>query len=405
MYVETENLIHSNQSGFRKGHGTQSALLKIYDDISKNLDKKEVTYMILLDFSKAFDTVSHSILLQKLEHNFDFDRPAVNLFKSYLENRYQCVFLNGIYSEFKPISSGVPQGSILSPLLFSLYINELPNVIKYCNIHLFADDVQIYLSAKEDQVQSLQDRLTTDLSRISEWAKVNLLALNTQKSILLPIYRLRGRYFSPQLFLDGQSLVLSSSARNLGLIFDTKFEWKDHILHICAKIYGILKTIKPVASDLPVFVKLMLVKALVLPLISYCDVIYCSATQDTLNNLRVAINSCIRFIYSLSPFEHITPYHKLFLGCTFENFFKYKINILMHKVYNLNIPLYISEKFDRSNSRRRQDFIIPRANTSHYARSTIVVGPKCWNSLPISLKSIRSESLFRRKCLEHNNSQ
>ena len=399
-HVEQKKLLNSNQSGFRKGHSTQTALLKISDDIAKCLDNREVSYLALLDFSKAFDTINHSRLLEKLSSNFFFDLFAIKLIKSYLEDRYQCVSLNGIYSDMKIVGSGVPQGSILSPILFAMYINDLTEVIEHSTHHMYADDVQLYISGKANDSESLENMLISDLKSVSDWAENNSLALNTTKTILLPIYRLRGSFFSPQLTLNDQILTISTSARNLGLIFDNRLDWKCHITSICSKIYATLRTLRQIATDLPSTAKLKLVKTLILPLLTYCDTVYSSATNESLDSIRLAINACIRFIYSLTYRDHVSPFYLSFLGSSFDDFFKHRYAILMHRIYNLNMFI---EKFCRSSSNRTLNFNVPRAKTTHYNRSIVVRGPVLWNKLPTEIKCLRSEDQFRQRCQEFIN--
>lgn len=136
FYINENNLLSPHQSGYRPKHSTKTVILKVIDDIGIMLDKGKSAILMLLDFSKAFDTISHGNLCRKLQHNFGFSCDAVIL-KSYLSNRFQAVHVNNEYSELTSFSSGVPQGSILGPILFSLYVNDLPNVLKYCKIDFF----------------------------------------------------------------------------------------------------------------------------------------------------------------------------------------------------------------------------------------------------------------------------
>ena len=214
---------------------------------------------------------------------------------------------------------------------------------------------------------------------------------------------MRESFVLPDFSFAGESIVYAESARNLGLVFDRRLEWKEHVISVCSRIYSTLRKLKLVASFMPVGCKLLLTKALVLPLITYCDVVYCAASVTTLGLLRRAVNACIRFVYSLSYRDHVSQYYSAFLGCHFNQFFRYRVAVFMHKVFYGRLPGYLLDRFRRSTLPRRLGFLASRARTAHYDRSTIVRGPRIWNSLPHRLRSLRSEVVFRKMFLEFVN--
>jgi hypothetical protein len=177
-YITSSCLISSFQSGLRKHFSTTSALIEVIDNVSTNIDNKEVSLLVLLDFSKAFDCVSHFLLLNKLKNKFKFSSSSLNFIINYLSDRFQMVELESCRSNWKPVKSGVPQGGVLSTLLFVMYVNDIESCLNPNKFHLYADDVQlITFSSRDCQNQSIND-MNNALSRVSTWAHENELTLN-----------------------------------------------------------------------------------------------------------------------------------------------------------------------------------------------------------------------------------
>lgn len=190
-YIDTNGLNYKYQSGYRKHHLTTTALLNISDDICVNMNNNKSTVLVLLEFSKAFDSIGHTQLLHKLREKFEFSTSACSLIKSYLMDRYQCVTIGKETSTFIPIKSGVPQGSVLGPLLFCLYISDINSFFDHSSTHNYADEVQIYRSCSLDEksVQSFIGKINSDLARVILWASENSLNINVSKSKSIVIYK------------------------------------------------------------------------------------------------------------------------------------------------------------------------------------------------------------------------
>ena len=178
-YLEMLNILNNKQFGFRKLHSSYMALMALMDNLINSLEKGEYVAGIFLDYSKAFDTVDHDIMLRKLCH-YGIRGSALNWFSSYLSDRKQLVTYNDITSSTKVISCGVPQGSILGPLLFLIHINDLCNICKLTTPILFADDTNLFSSGTD--VDIMECIINEELTHISEWLKVNKLSLNTNKT-------------------------------------------------------------------------------------------------------------------------------------------------------------------------------------------------------------------------------
>ena len=172
MFLESNNILYNQQFGFRKNNSTTYALIQITERIKGSIDNGKFGCGLFIDLRKAFDTVNHEILLLKLEH-YGIRGILLDWFKSYLSNRKQYAYINGISSSFKDISCGVPQGSVLGPLLFLLYINDLPNISKILNFYLFADDTNIYY--ENENLAQMEKIINLELKKLSMWLKINRL--------------------------------------------------------------------------------------------------------------------------------------------------------------------------------------------------------------------------------------
>jgi hypothetical protein len=284
-FCNERNLLDRYQSGFRRGHSTTTALLKITDDIAINMDKNLISILVLLDFSKAFDTVNFKLLCQKLRNLFRFSESAIQLIKSYLTDRSQCVFADGALSSFLPVTQGVPQGSILGPLLFSLFINDISSCIKFSNYHIYADDVQIYLSGSKESIASVINQINSDLVSISHWSTKNGLCLNCQKTQVMAIHRNQTSVLPPVMVND-TIIPYSPKVKNLGVIINCNLTWNDQITSIVRSVNGALSRLWCTAHFTPVETRRRLVVALLLPKFQYCDILYSQSSMGNRDRLN-----------------------------------------------------------------------------------------------------------------------
>ena len=230
VHLDSGCLLSSFQSGFRALHSTTTALLKVTHDIRRNFERDFLSILVLLDFSKAFDTVNCDILCYKLKTFFKFSTAAVLLINSYLTDRRQMVVINNNYSQNVPVLLGVPQGSVLGPLLFSMFINDFPNILSGSSCHMFADDVQIYRSCSMTDIGSCVSLMNEELARVSSWALENGLELNGDKSRVMVVYRKFVDTTSfPRLAINSVDIPYSVSMKNLGIIMNPTLTWGDDV--------------------------------------------------------------------------------------------------------------------------------------------------------------------------------
>ncbi|XP_075150912.1 uncharacterized protein LOC142225021 [Haematobia irritans] len=243
-YVTANNLLTSRQSGFRPNHSCITALTDVVETIRAGLDNNEIGFLILLDHSKAFDSVCHTILTEKLRRNVGLTETATHLLISYLSQRSQYTTDGTNNSLLLPLPRGVPQGSILGPLLYSIYSNDLPDQIKHNHIQMYADDVQLYSSCKLNSIATCVSNLNADLQRILNWASKNCLILNPNKSKAILI---RNRNVdigdNVNIYLGSTQIEIVDKAKNLGVIFNKNLTWSDHISSTCGKVYSMLRNL------------------------------------------------------------------------------------------------------------------------------------------------------------------
>ena len=266
-FLDKYKILFSYQFGFRKHHSTYMALMTLIDNFINCLDNGGYVIGIFLDFSKAFDTVDHRILLQTLS-SYGIPGSALNWFQSYLTNRFQFVTSNGVSSEKKEVKCGVPQGSILGPLLFLIYINDLADVCKCSLPILFADDTNLFHHGSD--LAAIECAFNKELTAISKWLLSKQVILKYQKDTLYNIYRKKSSHHL-DLRIDKQNIGVTQTSKFLGVYIDDKLNWKAHISYVAGKIargIGVLgKAHKYLHNDCMI----NLYNAIISPYIMYCN--------------------------------------------------------------------------------------------------------------------------------------
>lgn len=395
LALDNRTNIFSNQSGFRANHSTSTAILGVTERIRENMNNKLLSLLLLLDFSKAFNKINISILCKKLKEQFHFSSSACNLIYSYMSDRLQCVGIDGKFSDFLPTFSGVPQGSILGPLLFLLYINDLPTVVTNSQVFIFADDVQLLLGVDIAMADSGVALLREDFASVLEWTRVNKLVLNTSKTQALPIYNRPMGSNLPHIVHNGVQIQFVTAVKSLGVWITHSLSWDKHISHICRKVFLILKNLYSLKHFLPVDTRIKLVKALILPHFIYCCEIFNGCSVASKHRLRVCFNSAVRFIFSVQSRDHISHLVPRVIGTNLDTYLNYRSLVLLFKVIQNQGPSYLYEKITFGRSARTRTIIIPQFTSRVMDQSFIVRAARLWNNLPMPIKTCQSIKKFK----------
>ena len=343
-HLATFEILPDTQSGFRPNHGCATALLGVTDDILTAVDNNQLTAVVLLDYSKAFDRINHRLLLAIL-HYYGFSENALAMMHSYISDRRQQVKLEGAFSSSVNVSSGVPQGSILGPLLFIIYTSNFNSYVKFCKSHCYADDYQLYLSFSHTDLVDACTKINADLETLLLASKNHSLTINPLKSTVLFFgKKLQRNQNLPDLriLINDEPLNIVNSARNLGLHIDYLLRYNQHINNCIRKAYANLKQLFGSRSLLNQRTKAILCDSLVLSHFNFADVVYhsCLTKSDALRIQRVQ-NSCARYIFGIRKYQSISHKIKELKWFTMEERRILHSCCLFHKVIKTGIPKYL----------------------------------------------------------------
>lgn len=403
-FLRDNSLLSMVQSGFRPKLGCVSALIKVSDDIRSQQDDDYITFLLLLDHTKAFDTVDHSILLFKLDRMFNFSPTAVKLMSSYLHGRCQSVYSGDTISSILYLSRGVPQGSILGPLLYTLYANDLPDQLHFCNVHMYADDVQLYTSTRIRDVKSCMDNINSDLSSLVKWATANGLCINPSKSKYLIIHKRRQNPLVDQslsLRLGDSTIKLVESAKNLGIVFDKFLNWTDHVNITTGRVYGMLRNLWLTQYFTPLNIRMLLAKTYLVPTLIYGCELFAFCNSDSKRKLNVTYNNIARYVFGLKRFDRVSDYSKKIFGLSFDNLLICRSLIFLHKIIYTCTPSYLYDKLSFMRSNRGKRLVQIRHN-SHLSEQHFFVNTiRIWNQLPVPIQTTSNARQFKTLVFNH----
>lgn len=416
-FAELHDLLPATQSGFRRGHGTATALQCVVDDVLASADKGLVTAVALLDFSKAFDSLSINLLLAKLSY-MHFSPKVVEWFRSYLTDRTQVTKCTKDGEEIisKPLTMlrGVPQGSVLGPLLFTLYTSDMLKNVKTSQAHMYADDTQVYHSFPPRRVNHGIACLSNELALVADWSRSHSLQLNPTKSK----YMLMGQRVqittaktcqNTRLTIGGDEIPQFENSKNLGVQMDTNLRFADHINKQSRYCYARLKALYKVREYLTIDVRKLVVEALILSIINYADTAYgpCLHKRERGKVQRIQ-NACMRFVYKIRPRTRITPYLNQHKILNMEHRRKLHLATQMYNIIQSKRPAYLYNKLQWSGAthahgtRARNCLLMtPAHRSAAFEGSFRFAATACWNDVPQHIQRATTAPSFKRLLTHH----
>ena len=413
--MDSHDLGNTFQSAYKLGHSTETALLCIKNEIHLSLSKGMPTALVLLDLSAAFDTIDHDTLLSCLSSRFGFAGSALKWFRSYLQDRFQSVKIGSSLSNLFKLKFGVPQGSVLGPLLFSLYTTPLGQVIrKYTGVHYHfnADDTQLFIHLSPDDSLKSFDRLKSCLNDIQVWMSENKLKLNPDKTEFIVFSaKDRHKWLSDSFPVNilGNCLSPADVVRNLGVLFDAKFCFTNHVNSVIKSCFISLRDLHRIRRFLSVDTSVVIANALVSSRLDYCNSLFRSLSSRNATRLQYVQNALARFVTGTSKYTHITSTLRTLHWLPIRQRIIFKTLVLVYKYLTTGqpkyfapyLPLYKSAVNTRRSNPKNLFLQVPSYCASihkskvHFNNSFSYDAPKLWNDLPYDIRSAPNLSSFK----------
>ncbi len=334
-YLESHNLICCEQFGFRSGHSTELANLKLVNKLIQDMDSQKVPINIYIDLSKAFDTLDHGILLSKLEF-YGIHGSELALFSNYLSGRIQYVEYNGATSRSRSVSLGVPQGSILGPLLFLIYINDLPSSTAIFDVLMYADDTTLFCNLNHTVGEA---EINMELNNIYTWLLSNKLSLNVKKTKFMVFHHHRKIVEYPSLNINNKAIERVEEFNFLGVIISQDLKWRKHVEHICIKISKVVGIMYRLKHIFPKSILLVLYNTLILPHFHYCLLAWGSKIVDG-HRIHLIQKKAIRIISNSHYIAHTEPICKTLNLLKVTDLFRCCLWKFYYKLMNREVPSY-----------------------------------------------------------------
>lgn len=408
-FLNKFKILYEHQYGFRAKHNTQHPLVQFLGKINDSLNRNtpEYTLGIFIDLKKAFDTCDKNILLAKLNH-YGF-RGTVNCwFHSYLSNRRQYTVINETSSSMREMNCGVPQGSILGPLLFVLLINDLSNSSRLLFVLLFADDTTLQLSSSN--IKELFKIANKELNVVSDWFKANKLTLNVNKTkyILFRKQNMTPNLNNLSLIIDNSEIerigkdCKDNSFKFVGVHIDEFLSWKDHIKHVNSKLASSTFALSKVRNVLPEKTKLLIYNSLFRSHLEYCIIAWGKSNNSQMSKLQSLQKKCLRYVANVRINAHVNPLFLKYNLLNVSDTVDYNLGIFMYQHTYGGLPISFENFFQKLHSHDRNlNYMIAGVKYAHLKSIPVNSIPMFWNSLSLDMKRSTSIHSFKTKLSDY----
>ena len=410
----TENGMHAlHQSAYRKHHSTETALIKIVNDVLNAMDGRKCVALAMLDLSAAFDTVSHDILLRRLEEDSGVQGAALLWMQSYFEGRSQAVIINDITSVHLPLSTGMPQGSCIGPNEFPPYTAPVFAIAERHGVqmHVYADDTQLYIPFAVEDYKDAIARLEGCIADIRIWLAANHLKLNDDKTefIIFGHSNLTKKISGSKSIVIGDATIsASATVRNIGAVLDDQLSMKEHIKYIARSCYMYLRMLGQIRQNLTEDSAATLVHAFISSKLDCMNSLLVGIPEYVVKKLQLIQNNAARIVLRKNKYDHVTPLLKKLHWLPIASRIQYKICLQTYKALHGQAPPYISSLITRyeptrslrSAGRCLLQIKVPCLHRTG-GRSFEVCAPQMWNSLPVDLRTCDTLESFKAGLKTH----
>ena len=397
-FIEKHNILNNSQYGFRNEHSTSLALIELIEQITLASDCKKSTIGVFIDLKKAFDTINHDILLNKLQH-YGIRGVAHKWLDSYIKHRKQFVSFNDVNSDFLDMVCGVPQGSILGPILFIIYINDLCNVSTVLKYVLFADDTNLFISGND--LKQLCSQLNIELDKLNVWFMVNKLSLNISKTNFILFSNKFIDKANLDIRINGNAINRVFETKFLGVIIDSKLNWKQHIAYVKTKLNKCIGVIYKASYVLDTNALRLIYCSLYLPYLSYCCEVWGTSYKTATENIVISQKKVVRIINKVNKFHHTRELFLKLKLLKFRDIVDFKIAVLMFKASKYSLPYNVQSLFCKLDSgytlRSKGNFSKMHVRTTKKAQCISVYGVNLFNNLNNAIKNAKNIFVFKRR--------
>ena len=400
QHMSSNNLYEPMQSAYRSKHSVETATLRVHNDILTALDQGLVGILVMLDLSAAFDTVDHDVLISRLESLVGVTGKALLWFRSYLENRTQSVSISSVSSPCALLKCGVPQGSVLGPILFTVYTLPIGDIVRSfgLKLHVYADDTQIYTFCVSQPTTSYPasiQQIERCVEELSKWMAVNKLKLNNDKTELMVLQNQHKKALMRlPLQIGDHSICPTSVVRNLGVLFDAKMTMEAQVMNICKSCYFHLYNIRSIRSYITDDAASTLIHALITSKLDMGNAMLFGISESLCQKLQHVQNAAARLVTCTSRHDHVTPVLCELHWLPIRHRIMFKILLLVFKSLNNAAPYYISElitPYEPTRSLRSEtsgQLSVPRTRLKTVGdRAFAAAAPHLWNNLPAFLRT------------------